>query len=302
MQVRKYIKYLLLLIPFSLFAKDLVLNFDPSCFKDYDREYVIEKALQNWNEIHGTPYTFIKGDDLEEEVNEHNYQKYLWSPYTSLVTFGGRVPHRPINPIVCDYGDIVETMGLPAYVDGFANKPMKHFYDFFAVYIRERDWSEEQLISLVTHELGHIIGLGHISDEISIMHNVNFDTTGSLTEHDLDEFHRVNKFKDNGDDRGFSFESKVDDAITVKVNIPNEHRGKVGTFLVAASLNGILYIFDKEWTEFTGEFHGKSINLGIEHEMEIWRGEIPIGVEVYWGIGIDGDIYYNSKVLKGGVR
>lgn len=262
------------------YAKDLALNFEKSCYQSYGddiRETIIDSAISQINALPGNPRLFVRGEDIEEEIDESNYHLYLWNPHStpSNMLFG-HVDHREINPVVCDNTGLIQSTqnwvqyGWP--IAGWANKPKENLYDFFAVFINENitydhvcahDFdnydleelyveehpTQQKAIALLMHELLHIAGVKHVEkkepkDDYPIMWHANLNSTGVFQIEDYAQYLEDVPWRYNGKHEEFSFESKVDlneggrVKITVRVNVPNKFRYSYGELLVAAQIQG----------------------------------------------------------------
>jgi len=321
-----------------LVAKDFVLNFEKSCYQYYGeetKERIIQTSIDNWNDIEGTPRIFIRGKDIDLEIDETNYSNYIWSPFTSPITglFGNHT-NKELNPIICDEDGAIQDdqnwFDFGYQVHGWANVPKPNF-NFFAVYINEShgitdvgvvDWettvaidtiipdgrmTEEQAISLLTHELGHIIGLKHTPKEependYPIMWSNNINHTGCLQLEDFTEHERAIPWEYNGSHGDFTFESKIEreserSKITVRINTPFHLIGINSELLVAAQLDGEdkWYMLTNDgWEVWIDELKGSNVNTYFANDKiifdDVW---INKRVTVYFGFRINDEIYYN---------
>ena len=349
-------RYLLLTVLLVLssnfsFAKDYVLNFESSCYQSYGediRQRIIDRSITQLNELPNNPRRFIRGPDIEEEIDEHNFSEYLWSPFSSPhSTPFHPVEPRELNPIVCDSDGAIQenqnwfSFGYP--VNGWANVPKENQYNFFAVYINESHslkeicphewddyvnedliiydstWGENQAVALLTHELGHVIGLAHTTKEeptndFPIMYDNNFSLSGVFQTEDYEEFKRAIPWDYNGKDSGYSFESKKEWIenrlkVTVRVNTPDDSRWADAEFLVIAQIAG-----DDRWWRYSengwslreGDLTGVGTTLNYATDLVIFDSDwINEEVTIYFGVRVDGVIYYNKGmplVIESGSR
>ena len=349
------------------FGKDYVLNFEESCFESYgekQRDEIINSAIENWNNIESSPLIVIRGDDIEIEVDELNYTDYIWDP--TGIPFSGtdifNVPDYNLNPVICDStGDLILQMNAdsinfnaPAGIHGFTSREFLPYYDFFYIYISENHglrvqdisdfnltngedliieggrFSVNQMISLLSHEIGHALGLGHVNidrtteepflirpdNDYPIMWHNNLNSTTVLENEDIDEFHRVNSFSYLGKDKEVSFEAKITQSnqnifmkdgfftiadqertkILLKINIPPEFRGQELEYVVAAKIQstGIWYTYSKifGWKIWdSSQISDLASNRMISSIEEV--------ITVYdrlWGLNQDIELYFGLRV------
>jgi len=336
-----YLRLIIFLLLFSnfCFSKDLILNFEPSCFLSHGaetRQIIIDRAITQLNNLPNNPRRFVLGPDLPEEVDETNFKDYLWSPFSSPILFPfSPIVHRDINPIVCDSdGMILEKQRWFSFsnpINGWANKPRENQYDFFAVYINESyslmevcphewddysnyedliiensTWGEDQIVALLTHELGHVIGLGHTpkeepANDFPIMYASNFSSSGEFQIEDYDEYERVMPWSYNGKDSIYSFESKVEHSenylkITVRVNTPDGNKGAEAELLAIAQLKDQeqwWFYNDGNWLPWEDELTGKSVTLNYATDLVVYDGEWGSEeVTIYFGVRVGDTLYY----------
>jgi len=287
----KQILIFILIISTNLcWGKDYVLNFESTCYQSYGpevRERIISRSIDQLNNLPETPRLFVRGEDIEIEIDESNFSEYLWSPYQGpQATPFHPIVHRELNPIVCDSDGAIQenqnwfNFGYP--VNGWANIPRENQSDFFAVYINESHslievcphewddfsndeliipdsiWGENQAVALLTHELGHIIRLQHTlrqepTNDFPIMYPNNFSSSGYFQIEDYEEFERAIPWSYKGDDSMYSFESKEEWTenrlkLTIRVNTPHDMRWEEAEILAVAQIAG-----QEEWWSYNGK-------------------------------------------------
>lgn len=351
---------LLLLWNLNTQAKDFVLNFEASCFISYGkkaREEIINAAMFNWNNVANTPLIFVRGEDINIEIDHLNFTTYMWDPreYPSGKQLSNSIPHRKINPIICDSdGSILESLDLNPDINGFSTWPLKNYYDFFYVYLNEghalftpsvqdfdirygseiffpgQHYSQQQITSLTTHELGHVIRIGHVNikyfwedgekkatlirpiGDYPIMWYNNFNSTGTLTTEDISAHRRAIKYSYLGKDSQFSFEAKItqndnivirpinnifnlklDQAtqITLKINIPRAMRGKAMELITVAYLSN-----GHQWFQYNGNWQETNLTdlTGIAQLSQTEHENIIF--ENDWGVIEPVQIYFGLRI------
>lgn len=152
----------------------IVLNIDPGTLgtkSNTQADALVQRAFSLWNNVSTSTILFIQGADLKTDININNFT-------TVLPNLNKTVLHQDdgLNPVVYDNnGSIIDAFFGPGQSNstvGFATSIVQigssHFSEGYAV-ISGKDigLSPLDFELIITHELGHMIGLDHTQANIN---------------------------------------------------------------------------------------------------------------------------------------
>lgn len=122
----------------------------PPQYRDSDRFLgLVREAASRWERVSGIEFEIVGTGDYSDdraEPSEDGIVSILWKP--GLDSWGTGGP---------SFGTFDDSLGHYPYDDGVVKLSPG------------RDWSDDQLVDILVHELGHLLGLGHSDDLESVM-------------------------------------------------------------------------------------------------------------------------------------
>jgi hypothetical protein len=171
----------------NLYTKiKLTYDQDTAVFNKINKEY--QSQVLYWNSKRGVP---------QEEYNRLTQEKLLLENEASRLNNNLTTLNQTVNKVnglattlnklvevlnlnVNNYNTIGSTLG-----DSFEEGLYKQDGEFRSIDIYEYK-NKEQLIRVLTHELGHALGIEHLDDKNAIMHYMNLNKSLDLTQSDKD--------------------------------------------------------------------------------------------------------------------
>lgn len=149
------------------YSGNVVLNFDPGSFRtngdNNAADALVNQALDLWNNVSTATISISQGADLSQDINVNNYQTVL----PTAQGLAGGTESDNLNPVVYDFdGQIIDEffgVGAKDEVAGFAASFSSglNYTEGFAVLNGAMALTDNQVVILVAHEVGHYIGLDH---------------------------------------------------------------------------------------------------------------------------------------------
>ena len=147
---------------------------------------IVNAAIATWTNVSTATITLVRGGDLPVNVTTSNYTSYL------------DVYNDSYNPVVYDDGSLTQLLtGDSAHILGFAGSAYNTSCQFVggqAVINGGYAGSDTLFTTVITHELGHFIGLDHtqldgaqglLTSNYPLMYPVAYRTNPGLHEDDI---------------------------------------------------------------------------------------------------------------------
>lgn len=234
---------------------------EPTTVEGVSPQDIAEKAIKLWNNVSGSTVE-LKLVKSSEDIHSVNFKTKV------------KVGDNKLDIVVEQDGNLLETLGLDGqFVAGIgvpitSNNPSGNIkepiygtiIDAFVIVNTEQGFTQERLLRLLTHELGHTLGLGHtnvahLSDKskLPVMFYDPLQTKGTVELHLDDVAALATLYPDS------SFETRFG-ALSGKV-LNREGQPTFGVAVIATPT-------DKEtepigvWTKQDGSFHLSGLPVG----------------------------------------
>ena len=133
----------------------------------FDTRAILSEAIEKWSNVENTEINFVQGEDLIiTEDNIIDITNAFFNNNAERNRRGDPSFIDGLNPVIIDADqELLSLIGVGSNIFGLAgitNYDEKgQALESFAIVKCPEDSSREEILRIVTHELGHYIGLGH---------------------------------------------------------------------------------------------------------------------------------------------